>query len=125
MSRSFAAVGAFLVLVSSVSAAPLWHFTMLRSVPAKDQTLAVAPTRLQIWFSEAPAAGVSKLTLLRADKAVALKPLVLTASDKSIYADPVKPLDAGSYTLNWRTAGDDGHVMSGELKFTIEPKPHP
>jgi len=48
--------------------------------------------------------------------------LVIDAKDKSITVEPVKPLAAGDYVAKWRGAGDDGHVMTGEVKFTIAAK---
>jgi methionine-rich copper-binding protein CopC len=33
---------------------------------------------------------------------------------------PLPPLKAGKYVIKWRAAGHDGHVMSGQLKFTIK-----
>ncbi len=98
------------------------HFSLVKSTPAAGQTLDVSPKRLQLWFSEAPAAAVSQLRLLGADKAAL--PLDKTAvdKDKSLYADVPKPLTPGAYILSWRAAGDDGHVLSGEIKFTVAPK---
>jgi len=98
------------------------HFSLVRAVPAQDQTLEAAPVRLQLWFSQAPAAAVSQITLKRGTADVALGKTVVISKDKSLYADPAKPLEAGAYTLTWRAAGDDGHVMSGDVKFSIVPK---
>jgi methionine-rich copper-binding protein CopC len=39
-----------------------------------------------------------------------------------MYAEPVKPLTNGEYAMAWRAAGDDGHVLSGEVKFVVEAK---
>lgn len=101
------------------------HFSLVRSVPAKDQTLEVPPPRLQLWFSQAPAPVVSQITLKQGVLDVALGKTVVDDKEKSMYAEPVKPLAAGAYTVTWRAAGDDGHVMSGDIKFTIEPKRTP
>ena len=93
--------------------------------PVKDQKLEVPPPRLQLWFSQAPAPGVSQITLKRDALEIALGKTVVDDKEKSMYADPVKPLGVGAYTLNWRAAGDDGHVLSGEIRFSIEPKRTP
>src|SRR5687767_13125435 len=104
-----------LALSWTVSASPVRHFSLVKSAPAKDQKFdaAAAPTRLQLWFSETPAAPASQIVLKRDAVDVALGKVVVVAKEKSIYADPVKPLEPGAYTLTWRAAGDDGHVMSG------------
>jgi methionine-rich copper-binding protein CopC len=113
-----------LVMLLSASSGSLiaFHPTMVRSVPAAGQALKESPTRLQVWFSDAPAAGVSQISLKRGDEAVALGETVVVSKDKSMYADPVAPLAAGSYLASWKTAGDDGHALKGEIKFTIAPK---
>ena len=123
MSR-LAVMVAGLVLVTTVGATSKAHFALIRSTPAKDQKIeaTTAPTRLQLWFSEVPAAPASHLALKREATDVALGKFVVVEKDKSLYADSAKPLEAGTYTLTWRAAGDDGHVMSGEVKFSIVPK---
>ena len=99
------------------------HFALTRSSPAADQALEASPKRLQAWFSQMPAEGVSRLTLMTAEKKEV--PNLKTAIDKeskSMYVDLATPLGAGAYILGWRGAGDDGHVMTGEIKFTITAK---
>lgn len=113
-----------LVAVFVWLAAPsaFFHFELLRSVPANKATLTTAPPRLQLWFSQVPAAGVSHLTLTADQKDVAIGKTVIVAKDKSMYVDPVAPLAPGRYIIHWRGAGDDGHVQSGEIAFTVAAK---
>lgn len=113
-------LGLLLIAITVWLAAPsAFHFELIRSTPANNVTLKTAPVRLQLWFTQVPAAGVSLLSL-KADQAdVALNKTVIAAKDKSMYAEPVKPLAPGRYTLHWRGAGDDGHVQQGDIVFTI------
>jgi methionine-rich copper-binding protein CopC len=113
-----------MLLLLSPSAIRLgaFHLGLIRSAPGASQALAVPPARLQLWFTEPPAAGVSQISLKRENVDVAVGETVVVAKDKSMYADPVKALAAGSYVIAWKTAGDDGHVLAGEIKFTIAPK---
>ena len=116
-----------LALATTAGAASRLHFSLTKSAPSKDQKVEVSATttRLQLWFSEAPAAPVSRLGLKRDAVDIALGKIVVVEKEKSLYADSVKPLEAGAYTLTWRAAGDDGHVMTGEVKFSIVPKGTP
>ena len=127
MSKLALTLAAVLVFAAPFQAASARHFSLVRSTPTKDQKFeaTAAPARLQLWFSEAPAAPSSQMALKRDAVDVALGKIVVVDKDKTIYADPVKPLEPGSYTLTWRAAGDDGHVMTGELKFSIAPKGKP
>ena len=99
------------------------HFELIRSSPAAKTTVKAGPDlRVQLWFNQAPAAGVSRVALENEQGAVAVGKTVIVAKEKLMYIDPVKPLSPGSYTINWRGAGDDGHVMSGAIAFVVTDK---
>ena len=36
------------------------------------------------------------------------------------YSVPMKDLGAGSYVIEWRGLGDDGHAMNGSFSFEVE-----
>ncbi len=114
-------IALLLVAVSVWLAAPsaFFHFELLRSTPANKAALTTPPARLQLWFSQLPAAGVSHLTLTTGQKNVAVSKTVIVTKDKSMYVDPVAPLAPGPYVIHWRGAGDDGHVQSGEIAFSV------
>ena len=116
------AVVCSLALSIGTLAAPRFHFALVKSSPAAGAKLEVAPARLQMWFSQLPAPGVSTITLKHGETDVAVKKPVIDAKDKSITVEPVKPLAAGDYVAKWRGAGDDGHVMTGEVNFTVVAK---
>jgi methionine-rich copper-binding protein CopC len=120
MSRLSAGLAAVVVTALSVSVAA--HFSLVKSTPAAGQALEASPTRVQLWFSEAPAPGVSQLKLLTADKTELPLEKTIIDKDKSMHADVPKPIAPGAYVLSWRAAGADGHVLSGEIKFTVAPK---
>ena len=122
--RSVAAASVVLALtaVTTLTAAPRFHFSLVKSSPAAGEKLDVAPARVQMWFSQLPAAGVSTITLKLGEADVDVKKPVIDAKEKSIMVEPLKPLGAGDYVAKWRGAGDDGHVMTGEVKFTVVAK---
>ena len=94
----------------------------LRSTPAANTTVKTAPARLQLWFSQVPAAGVSVISLKNDAGDVAVGKTTIVKDEKSMYAEPAKPLAPGKYTLHWRGAGDDGHVQQGDIVFTVVAK---
>ncbi len=113
----------FLVVAAWVAAPhAFFHFELLRSTPAAKAALKASPSRIQLWFSQVPAAGVSTITLSEGDKPTAIGKTVIHAADKSMYADPTQPLTPGSYVIHWRGAGDDGHVQNGNIAFTVAAK---
>ena len=113
------------LLITSLAAASPVHFSFVRSVPEAKQKLTESPKRLQTWFSEAPSAGVSRLVLVRGTTEIKIGKTVIVGAEKSMYAEPVQPLEPGSYTLTWKAAGDDGHALSGEIAFTVAPPGRP
>jgi methionine-rich copper-binding protein CopC len=121
--RSVVLAAALLLSLSiGTLAAPRFHFELVKSSPTAGQKLDAAPARVQMWFSQPPAAGVSTITLKHGETDVELKKPVIDPKAKSITVEPLKPLAAGDYVAKWRGAGDDGHVSTGEVKFTVVAK---
>jgi methionine-rich copper-binding protein CopC len=98
------------------------HLELLRSAPAANETVKAGQPRIQLWFNQAPAAGVSRVTLAKHGRDIPVSKTTIDAGDKSMYADPAAPLAPGSYTIRWRGAGDDGHVQSGVIAFVVVQK---
>lgn len=93
------------------------HTHLESSIPSNGSKVA-APTAIELRFSGA--ARVTALTLQQTGVAAkALAPLPATAT--KVVSVPVSGLAAGSYTVTWRVAGEDGHVMSGTFQFTVDP----
>lgn len=114
---------AALLVTAAVAVPSAAHFTVSKSTPSNNQKLTASPARVQIWYSQVPAAGVSQVKLLAADKSeVPLGKTVVDKESKSMYADVTSPLKPGAYVVSWRAAGDDGHVLTGEIKFTLTEK---
>jgi methionine-rich copper-binding protein CopC len=122
MTRSFLSASVIVALIA-VAAPAATHFAVAKSTPSSNQTVAQVPKRIQIWFSQVPVEAVSQIKLTGADKAeVALGKVVADKESKSIYADLTVALRPGGYIVSWRSAGDDGHVQTGEIKFAFTPK---
>ena len=118
MRKSLLLIAAALVtlLVVPVSA----HFALSKSSPEKDQVLTASPKRLELWFSQVPAAGVSQIKLAKADKTeITVGKTLIDEKAKSMYVELATPLALGAYVIAWKGAGDDGHVSTGEIKFSI------
>ena len=120
--RNRIAVALALACLWLLEPSAFFHFELLKSKPAAKASLTAAPARLQLWFSQVPAAGVSVVTLRNDTGDIAVSGTTIVAKDKSMYADPVKPLTVGKYTIHWRGAGDDGHVQQGDILFTVSAK---
>jgi len=107
-------MGAFiLALAASVALA---HAHLQKSVPANGATVDAAPASVVLTFSE-PA----KLTACWLQKGDGPKEKIAglgTTAAREISV-PVSQLQPGRYVLSWRAVGDDGHVVPGQIQFTV------
>lgn len=95
---------------------------LLRSDPAKDALLSVAPKQVHLWFSEHLNAALSTAEVFngaheRVDNGDAHRsPNDPTEMDVTLKPD----LPPAVYVVLYRsTSSDDGHILSGSLLFTV------
>ena len=100
------------------------HLKLMRSAPAADAVLESSPDVLQLWFSEEPLLPLSGVTLTGPGGPIKLEPLQ-AGGERSLVAKIGATLATGTYRLDWKAAGDDGHVISGTVPFSIKPKHTP
>lgn len=111
-----AAVVLCLAMAAAVSL--LAHLQVAKTFPAANAKVG-SPDHLQVWFTQEPDPAVSALELVGASGPVTIGKTE-AAGGKSLRSTVTVTLPAGAYTVKWRTAGDDGHVMRGEFGFTVE-----
>lgn len=116
------AVVAVLLAVSGAGADPVArHFELKRSLPAADSALATMPDRVQLWFTQAPQLEGARIRLV--DASGGLLPLGdVAAADgdpTSLLAAVPEAVAPGRYTVHWRAMAQDGHMVSGEIPFTL------
>jgi methionine-rich copper-binding protein CopC len=113
--RTFTIVG--LMVAATVSLAA--HMAVAKSLPAANSTIGEPPTRIQVWFTQAPDPTLSRLELFGPSSPVKLKASQV-GDDRSVAAEiDGAALADGRYRLRWQSAGDDGHVQRGEIAFTV------
>lgn len=107
-----------LLLSTAVSA----HAILLRSDPAKDAVLHVAPQQVRMWFSEDVNPALSTAVVVngvnqRVDQHDAhVSPNDPREMDMGLAGD----LPPAVYVVVWRTdSADDGHVLIGSFLFTV------
>jgi methionine-rich copper-binding protein CopC len=92
------------------------HAHLQKSSPADNSVITTSPSNLVLNLSE-PA----RLTALSIQKGSEpkqdIKPLPTAAAPQ--VSVPLPQLTPGTYTVSWRAASDDGHVMPGTLHFTL------
>lgn len=111
-------VGWGLALVAATAAAVAAHMAVRKTMPEANAVLSESPREVRVWFTQSPDPAVSRLRLESANGAVALGDTTVQ-DDRSLMAALPSKLDAGTYTVHWRTAGDDGHTQRGDFAFTV------
>lgn len=117
-----ALLGATLALSSATEAPSAErHFELRRSAPAADTVLPSSPDRIQLWFSQEPNPTGARIGLAdAAGEAIEIGAAALVPDTAtSLRAELLEPLTAGSYTISWRAMAADGHVVTGEIPFSV------
>lgn len=109
-----------LVLVLAWTGMAQAHTHLEMAMPADKSVLAAPPANLMLHFSEATRLTALSLQKEGEKETKSVGPLPKEAA-KAITV-PLEPLSPGKYTVNWRVVGNDNHVMSGALHFTVQPK---
>ncbi|HEY4137851.1 MAG TPA: copper resistance CopC family protein [Casimicrobiaceae bacterium] len=99
----------------------IMHVTLVKSDPKTNDTLAVSPKAIRLWFSEAVQTGATAVRLTGPDGKV------VTTGKVTMAAEPKSPAEAaisealkpGRYSVDWRTMASDGHPAKGVLTFVI------
>lgn len=108
-----------LSLLLGLAAAAYAHFKVAKTEPADGATVDRPVRDLRVWFSQEPDVALSKLELEGPAGALQVQN-VHTMGEKDLMGTVVGAMPDGAYTAKWQAAGDDGHVMKGEWKFTVE-----
>ena len=99
----------------------LAHAELIGASPAKGATVA-APHELRLTFSEKLEIPLTRITMIAAGKDT-VKLGKITAdpkSDGTIIVPVLGTVRAATYTISWRTAGEDGHAMKGTYVFRVK-----
>jgi copper resistance protein C len=94
------------------------HAKLQAETPAADSTVE-APKVIQLHFSEAVEASLSRLKLAGGDIAIAVVPVNDTADPTTLSIRPIAALKPGTYTVTWSVVADDGHRTRGTYSFTV------
>lgn len=109
---------ALFVLLASLSSGAFAHSRVDTTTPENGAVLAVAPEEVRFNFA-------NDIRLTRVDMTHADHPSVqLELGDQKsfdrVFTLPLEGMGVGTYRIEWRGLGIDGHAMQGEFSFTVE-----
>lgn len=92
------------------------HSPLEITVPANEAIVAEVPNEIVLDFK-----GNIRLTRVTMTHAVHEADLDLEGFSGFIsdYTIPIQSMGAGTYQIEWRGLGDDGHPMNGTFSFTV------
>lgn len=98
------------------------HAILVKSQPAKDETVTESPKQIDLWFNDAVRSEYKALAVIdstgkRVDNHDVAQSLTNGAN---IYAT-VPTLAPGTYTIRYRVVSEDTHIVTGKFEFTIKP----
>lgn len=116
--RPYTLAASTLIIALAAAATLSAHMAYSKSMPAKDAALSESPDHVQVWFTQDPEPAVSRLSLEGPNGEVPIGETTV-GDEKSLVATVPAALAPGSYTVKWRSAGDDGHALRGDIAFSV------
>jgi methionine-rich copper-binding protein CopC len=102
------------------------HARLVRSEPAKDAEVSLAPGHLDLWFNELLEDGFNIVTVFPASELTARKRSDLVhgkprvpPGDRTRLTVKLQPLPPGEYVVEWRVLSRDGHSAPGRFTFRV------
>jgi copper resistance protein C len=116
---------AVLALASGPLAAPVFaHSLLVRSQPDRGATVARAPERVQLWFSERLEPAYATLSVWsEAGTQVDAGDAAVDTGDPRVLSTSAPNLAPGRYTVRYRVLSVDGHVVESSFTFTVKAAP--
>lgn len=107
------------VLVLLTGAPAVGHAGLVSTDPVDGSTVAALPEQLTLTFNEpVRLPGAHAVSGVAADGSVWA--VAAVARDKQVLVVPLDDPGTGTLALSWRVVADDGHELSGTLRFTVE-----
>ncbi|AXI46514.1 copper resistance protein CopC [Sulfitobacter sp. SK012] len=96
----------------------LAHSPLHGTTPANEASVAEAPTELLLDFKGD--IRLTRVTMTHADHDSVDLDLSGNSGFISDYSVPMQPNGSGTYVIDWRGLGSDGHALNGTFSFTAE-----
>lgn len=99
------------------------HAILVKSQPAKDEEVAVAPKQIDLWFNDPVRSQYKALAVIDSEgKRVDNRDVEQSLTDGSHIYATVEDLVPGTYTIRYRVVSQDTHIVTGKFQFTVKPQ---
>lgn len=98
------------------------HAILVKSQPAKDEEIKVAPKQVDLWFNDPVRGEYKALAVVDSEgKRVDNRDVEQDLMDGSHIHATVSDLAPGAYTVRYRVVSQDTHIVTGKFQFTVKP----
>ncbi|MDD2739126.1 MAG: copper resistance protein CopC [Methylomonas lenta] len=98
------------------------HAILVKSQPAKDEEVKVAPKQIDLWFNDPVRSQYKALAVIDSDgKRVDNRDVEQALTDGSHIYATVSDLAPGTYTIRYRVVSQDTHIVTGKFQFSVKP----
>ncbi|WP_422661470.1 copper resistance protein CopC [Paenibacillus sp. EC2-1] len=108
-----------MLLVFAFPAGTWAHSKLQSSIPAANSTETEAVQQLSLSFNEKIDSTLSTLTITN-DKGEKIDATEVKIENSEMKATLGSPLESGSYTVEWKIVGLDGHPVKGNYAFQVD-----
>ena len=123
MKKYSALLGVLAVTLSSISGAQA-HSSVVKTVPEYQSMLQELPSEVSIQFSDEPLSlkgkAINSITVVNPDGLVISQKVTEIDGEKLIVKVDNVDAVAGTYSVKYRMASADGHVISGSYRFDLK-----
>lgn len=98
------------------------HAILVKSQPAKDEEVKVAPKQIDLWFNDPVRSQYKALAVVDSEgRRVDNHDVEQEMLDGSHIYATVTDLAPGTYTVRYRVVSQDTHIVTGKFQFTFKP----
>ena len=109
---------ALFALLASLASGALAHSRVDTTTPENGAVIVEAPA--EISFNFANDIRLTRVEMTHADHPSVQLELGDQKSFDRVFTLPLEGMGGGTYRIEWRGLGIDGHAMQGEFSFTVE-----
>ncbi len=109
---------AFFALLATLSSGAFAHSRVDTTTPKNGAVLAAVPA--EVSFNFANEIRLTRVEMTHADHPSVHLELGDQKSFDRVFTLPLAGMGGGTYRIEWRGLGVDGHAIQGEFTFTVE-----
>ena len=119
--RGLIVLTVWLVVIAGAATPCGAHSKLVQSVPADRSVVGESPSRVRLWFNERIEPSYAELSVREAGgKQVDAGDIAVDPTNGVAMSVGIPRVPPGIYSVRYRVVSVDGHVVKGNLTFTVK-----